>query len=146
MASVECGNRNKFCFVCGKFAPSNVRCSRPINDQIENAYRTRYNTPMTQYWYTPEVVCMYCRNGLLKNNIKYTLPMQWIPRTRHAENDCYFCLNAVITKNLRYKTRDTVQYIRVASVVEPVTPPKTSRRAVAQGIDYTFKYILIETD
>lgn len=144
MASEQCGNRNKFCFVCGKFTPSNREYSRPIYESVKKAYEICFKMPLVQNWYTPDIVCLYCRISLERNNIKYTLSMQWLPRSQHSDKECYFCSNAKKTQHLNYKTRHQVEYVIGDSVIEPVTQPKTSRRALAQGTDeYILKIIVI---
>lgn len=99
MASEQCEHRNKFCFVCGKFTPANVNkdYGRKMSETVEKEYEAYFKIDIVKAWYEPEIVCTPCRtklvNKLGKAKSKYVLPMQWLHRTEHSPNACYFCLN-----------------------------------------------------
>lgn len=120
MSNEQCEHRNKFCLVCGKFTTKDN--GRMITKTLEDAYEDYFKMVIVKAWYIPEIVCSYCRLNLLKKppKLKYALPMQWLPRTEHSANACYFCHNYMQSKTLNFKTRDKVNYVLGDSVIEPV--------------------------
>lgn len=60
---MDCPNRDRFCFICGLFAPPKNRrdLTKHTIAGFEGYFLTAYNPYL---WYTPNVVCDYCRRGL----------------------------------------------------------------------------------
>ena len=78
-------------------------------------------------WYTPQVVCQYCRRslkgrkvkGVLKVKIKFCSPAFWLSCGNHVDEKCYFCATKVNTACYKYSTRDRISYYKSKYVVAP---------------------------
>lgn len=112
---MTCVYRDKFCLVCGLYAPKNKM--RIVTSNFTKAYQSYFSVklPLNQ-WYIPNVVCFYCYFGLLKSysqnflNFKYVNPVKWFPNKRHIVKQCYFCQNNTKTLTLKYEDRATFAY------------------------------------
>lgn len=58
--------------------------------------------------------------SLGKGKSKYILPIQWLNRTEHSPQACYFCINNMKTFGFRATTRDKVELLMVPTVIESV--------------------------
>lgn len=71
----SCPNRNKFCFVCGLYAPSGH--NRSISKNFEEAFTNYFKLELVHSWYKPNVVCITCSSDMLSwnknksNRLKY---------------------------------------------------------------------------
>lgn len=120
MVNPQCEHRDKFCFVCGLFTPP--AHGRKINRHVEETFEEHFQMAFVGAWYKPQIICDYCRTGLQRTPpiIKYTLPMQWLPRSEHSAASCYFCINNAKTIGFRYATRHTIHYEMVDTVMQTV--------------------------
>lgn len=68
---MDCPNRNRFCFVCGLLAPQKNRrdLTKHTIEGFEGYFLTAYNSYL---WYTPDVICDYCRRCLEEWSEKHT--------------------------------------------------------------------------
>lgn len=142
---MECLHRNSFCYVCGLFTTK--QHSRKISNTISDAYEKCFATTYHQDWYTPEVICECCNRGLIgwkKRNrrFKFTKPVDWLHRTEHSSQFCYFCKNNEQIKShaVSYKFREQIVFESVESVVpiqlraadDLIAPAETS----GDGLDF----------
>lgn len=134
MVRPQCENRNRFCLVCGLL--TSKKNSRNVTDTIENQYESLFKLVHVKDWYKPEILCLYCRNGLQKQTIKYSLPIQWLYRTEHSEESCYFCINWAKANGFHRKNREKMTYSMVDSVLEPVLNSKTGQTEEDQQMNF----------
>lgn len=64
-----------------------------------------------------------------KIQFSYVVPMEWLHRTEHAPDLCYFCLNISKTRGFHYNTRGNIPYVSVASVVLPTIRSEENPKA-----------------
>lgn len=122
--NMNCPNRNRFCYVCGLFAPA--KHNRNITNKIITAFEGYFKIAyVPNLWYIPEVVCDYCHRSLSGWNnkthrSKFVQPMVWLPRTEHSPNHCYFCINTKKSVGFRYITRESMIHETVESVLPAI--------------------------
>lgn len=118
---MECPNKNKFCYVCGLFAPpKHLRCiNTSVVIRFEEYFVVSY---VPNLWYVPEVICDYCyrclngyKSGSDVHKMKYVRPTIWLRRTEHSSQHCYFCLTE--SYGFRYNTREKIVYPNLESVI-----------------------------
>lgn len=114
---MNCPNREKFCILCGQFAP--VGYKSVITDLWRAKYESLFvivNCPRD--WYVPNTACETCRRAVDSDRVgekkvKYSFPVVWHPRDEHVPEECYFCAALEIVKGARCNTvkkRDKANY------------------------------------
>lgn len=157
---VNCEHRDKFCLACGLFAPSGH--NREISQKMEEGFNKYFKQTMQKKWYIPEVMCSSCQMYLLKDrkmryvslnaltyfiSYKITLlyfdfnkyfdsrcvfPVQWLPRSEHKADSCYFCVNFKRTHGFTWEKRNKINYEMVASVLPAVQ--RSEQHPLAPGV------------
>lgn len=122
--TLSCPFRDKFCFVCGMFAPPNHM--HQITENFELGYEDFFDKVVVPTWYKPNVSCDYCYRCMVayhsgsdrdfkKHMIKYSAPVQWLPRSEHVAASCYFCQSN--TFGFNYMNRERIRYAELPSVI-----------------------------
>lgn len=145
---------DKFCFLCGKHTPTNIR--KIISERLQNAYELYYGIQLTRnVLWAPSYSCERCARAMygwlekIRRRMPFRTPMIWMNPGAHSFDNCYACKNNIYGINRR--TRSSHAYIGVDCAQlpqlydddddDPPSPPQSTIDEIsAASVDTAMDY------
>lgn len=119
----ELNKEDTFCYVCGMYAPPNIR--KNVTDVSCTAYKYCFGNPVSnqdENW-VPHIMCASCYNMITScyrkrdlSDLKFSSPVLW--HMPNSKEDCFFC--STITRGFNMKNKSKIKYTYTRSMTPAV--------------------------